>query len=185
MTLAEGQTKPPKPFSETTLLAAMEHASRWVEDKELKAAFGRLRHLGHQGRVIEKLIRTGYVDRKDKQLRSTRHGQSLIDVIAPRLKDVAFTADMERQLSQVEHDHADPTQVEHEFRSLVVGIPTDAQNTVQQDHVQTKTRGDAESFGYCPRCGKSVINTGKVFQCSTVRREKQVDGTWRTTVGCG
>lgn len=191
-TLAEGQTKPPKPFTEATLLAAMEHASRWVEDKELKAALdddeshsGGIGTPATRADVIEKLIRTGYVDRKGKQLRSTKQGQSLIDVIAPRLKDVALTADMERQLSQVEHNHADPTQIEREFRSLAAGIPTDAQNTVQQDHVQARTRDDAESFGDCPRCGKPVIKTGKVFQCSTVRREKQPDGTWRTTEGCG
>ena len=191
-TLAEGQTKPPKPFTEATLLAAMEHASRWVEDKELKAALdddeshsGGIGTPATRADVIEKLIRTGYVDRKGKQLRSTKQGQSLIDVIAPRLKDVALTADMERQLSQVEHNHADPTQIEREFRSLAAGIPADAQNTVQQDHVQARTRDDAESFGDCPRCGKPVIKTGKVFQCSTVRREKQPDGTWRTTEGCG
>lgn len=129
-TLSEGQTKPPKPFTEATLLAAMEHASRWVEDKELKAALdddeshsGGISTPATRTDVIEKLIRTGYVERKGKQLRSTRQGQSLIDVIAPRLKDVALTADMERQLSQVEHNHADPTQVEMEFRDLAAGIP--------------------------------------------------------------
>ena len=190
-TLAEGQTKPPKPFTESTLLAAMEHASRWVEDKELKAALdddeshsGGIGTPATRADVIEKLIRVGYVDRKGKQLRSTKQGQSLIDVVAPRLKDVALTADMERQLSEVEHNHADPEQIEREFRSLAAGIPSDAQNTVQRDHVQTKTQ-DSESFGDCPRCGKPVIKTGKVFQCSTVRREKQPDGTWRTTEGCG
>ena len=190
-TLSEGQTKPPKPFTEATLLAAMEHASRWVEDKELKAALdddeshsGGIGTPATRADVIEKLIRTGYVARKGKQLRSTRQGQSLIDVIAPRLKDVALTADMERQLSQVEHNHADPTQVEMEFRDLAAGIPSDAQNTVQQDHAQTKTR-NTESFGDCPRCGKPVIKSGKVFQCSTNRREKQPDGTWKTMEGCG
>ncbi len=190
-TLSEGQTKPPKPFTEATLLAAMEHASRWVEDKELKAALdddeshsGGIGTPATRADVIEKLIRTGYVARKGKQLRSTRQGQSLIDVIAPRLKGVALTADMERQLSQVEHNHADPTQVEMEFRDLAAGIPSDAQNTVQQDHVQTKTR-NTESFGDCPRCGKPVIKSGKVFQCSTNRREKQPDGTWKTMEGCG
>lgn len=190
-TLSEGQTKPPKPFTEATLLAAMEHASRWVEDKELKAALdddeshsGGIGTPATRADVIEKLIRTGYVARKGKQLRSTRQGQSLIDVIAPRLKDVALTADMERQLSQVEHNHADPTQVEMEFRDLAADIPSDAQNTVQQDHVQTKTR-NTESFGDCPRCGKPVIKSGKVFQCSTNRREKQPDGTWKTMEGCG
>ena len=98
-TLSEGKTKPPKPFSEATLLAAMEHASRWVEDKDLKAALDDDEsHSGGTGTpatradVIEKLIRTGYVDRKGKQLRSTDQGRSLIDVVAPKLKDVALTA---------------------------------------------------------------------------------------------
>ena len=197
-TLAEGKTKPPKPFTEATLLAAMEHASRWVDDKELKAALdddeshsGGIGTPATRADVIEKLIRTGYVERKGRQLRSTKQGQDLIDVVSPRLKDVALTADMERQLSEVEHDQADPTQVEAEFRSLAAGIPTDAQSAVQQDHVQPRETGwsereaNAESFGDCPRCGKPVIKTGKVFQCSTNRREKQPDGSWKTTQGCG
>ena len=189
--LTGGSTKPPKPFTEATLLAAMEHASRYVEDKTLKAALdddeshsGGIGTPATRADVIEKLIRTGYVERKGKQLRSTVQGQSLIDVVSPRLKDVALTADMERRLSQVEHDHADPTQVETEFRDLAAGIPADAQSAVRQDHVQTKTRS-TESFGDCPRCGKPVIKTGKVFQCSTNKREQQADGTWKTTEGCG
>ena len=200
-TLSEGKTKPPKPFSEATLLAAMEHASRWVEDKDLKAALdddeshsGGIGTPATRADVIEKLIRTGYVDRKGKQLRSTDQGRSLIDVVAPKLKDVALTADMERRLSEVEHGQAAASQVEHgqaaasqvetEFRDLAARIPADAQTTVRQDHVQAKTR-NTESFGGCPRCGKPVVKTGKVFQCSTNRREKQSDGTWRTTEGCG
>ena len=79
-TLSEGKTKPPKPFSEATLLAAMEHASRWVEDKDLKAALdddeshsGGIGTPATRADVIEKLIRTGYVDRKGKQLLSLIH----------------------------------------------------------------------------------------------------------------
>ena len=190
-TLSEGKTKPPKPFTEATLLAAMEHASRWVEDKDLKAALdddeshsGGIGTPATRADVIEKLIRTGYVERKGKQLRSTEQGRSLIDVVAPKLKDVALTAGMERRLSEVEHSQAAASQVETEFRDLAARIPADAQTAVRQDHVQTKTR-NAESFGDCPRCGKPVVKTGKVFQCSTNRREKQPDGTWNTTEGCG
>jgi len=189
-TLSEGKTKPPKPFTEAALLAAMEHASRWVEDKELKAALdddeshsGGIGTPATRADVIEKLIRTGYVERKGKQLRSTEQGRSLIDVVAPKLKDVALTAGMERRLSEVEHGQADASQVETEFRDLAARIPADAQTAIRQDHVQTKR--NTESFGDCPRCGKPVVKTGKVFQCSTNRREKQPDGTWKTTEGCG
>ena len=169
----------------------MEHASRWVEDKELKAALdddeshsGGIGTPATRADVIEKLIRTGYVERKGKQLRSTEQGRSLIDVVAPKLKDVALTADMERRLSEVEHGQTDAAEVETEFRDLAAGIPADAQAAVRQDHVQTRKR-NTESFGPCPRCGKPVVKTGKVFQCSTNRREKQPDGTWKTTEGCG
>ena len=124
-TLSEGKTKPPKPFTEATLLAAMEHASRWVEDKDLKAALdddeshsGGIGTPATRADVIEKLIRTGYVDRKGKQLRSTEQGRSLIDVVAPKLKDVALTADMERRLSEVEHGQTDAAEIETEFRDL-------------------------------------------------------------------
>ncbi|MFQ7548166.1 MAG: DNA topoisomerase [Bifidobacterium adolescentis] len=189
--VSEGRTKPPKPFTETTLLAAMEHASRYVEDKDLKAALdddeshsGGIGTPATRADVIEKLIRAGYVERKGKQLRSTEQGRSLIDVVAPKLKDVALTAGMEQRLSEVEHGQADASQVETEFRDLAERIPADAQTAVQKDRVQARAR-NTESFGDCPRCGKPVVKTGKVFQCSTNRREKQSDGTWRTTEGCG
>ena len=138
-TLSEGKTKPPKPFAEATLLAAMEHASRRVEDKDLKAALdddeshsGGIGTPATRADVIEKLIRTGYVERKGKQLRSTEQGRSLIDVVAPKLKDVALTAGMERRLSEVEHGQADASQVETEFRDLAARIPADAQTAVRK-----------------------------------------------------
>ncbi len=114
----------------------MEHASRWVEDKELKAALdddeshsGGIGTPATRADVIEKLIRTGYVERKGKQLRSTEQGRSLIDVVAPKLKDVALTAGMERRLSEVEHGQAAASRVETEFRDLAARIPADAGDT--------------------------------------------------------
>lgn len=189
--VSEGRTKPPKPFTEATLLAAMEHASRYVEDKDLKAALdddeshsGGIGTPATRADVIEKLVHAGYVERKGKQLRSTEQGRSLIDVVAPKLKDVALTAGMEQRLSEVEHGQADASQVETEFRDLAERIPADAQTAVQKDRVQARAR-NTESFGDCPRCGKPVVKTGKVFQCSTNRREEQSDGTWKATEGCG
>lgn len=75
--------------------------------------------------MIEKLIRSAYVERKGKQLRSTEQGRNLINVVALRLKDVALTAEMEQVLSDVEHGNADPTQTESRFRhSPPVSPPT-------------------------------------------------------------
>lgn len=190
--LVEGKIKPPKPYTEATLLAAMEHASRLLDDAGLKAALDNDEsHSGGIGMpatradVIEKLIRSAYVERKGKQLRSTEQGRNLINVVALRLKDVALTAEMEQVLSDVEHGNADPTQTESRFRAFAAGIPADAQSTAEPELVQARRSRVTESFGPCPRCGQPVVKTGKVWQCSTNKREKQPDGTWKDAGGCG
>ena len=190
--LVEGKIKPPKPYTEATLLAAMEHASRLLDDAGLKAALdddeshsGGIGMSATRADVIEKLIRSAYVERKGKQLRSTEQGRNLINVVALRLKDVALTAEMEQVLSDVEHGNADPTQTESRFRAFAAGIPADAQSTAEPELVQARRSRVTESFGPCPRCGQPVVKTGKVWQCSTNKREKQPDGTWKDAGGCG
>ena len=190
--LVEGKIKPPKPYTEATLLAAMEHASRLLDDAGLKAALdddeshsGGIGMPATRADVIEKLIRSAYVERKGKQLRSTEQGRNLINVVALRLKDVALTAEMEQVLSDVEHGNADPTQTESRFRAFAAGIPADAQSTAEPELVQARRSRVTESFGPCPRCGQPVVKTGKVWQCSTNKREKQPDGTWKDAGGCG
>lgn len=190
--LVEGKIKPPKPYTEATLLAAMEHASRLLDDAGLKAALdddeshsGGIGMPATRADVIEKLIRSAYVERKGKQLRSTEQGRNLINVVALRLKDVALTAEMEQVLSDVEHGNADPTQTESRFRAFAAGIPADAQSTAEPELVQARRSRVTESFDPCPRCGQPVVKTGKVWQCSTNKREKQPDGTWKDAGGCG
>ncbi len=190
--LVEGKIKPPKPYTEATLLAAMEHASRLLDDAGLKAALdddeshsGGIGMPATRADVIEKLIRSAYVERKGKQLRSTEQGRNLINVVALRLKDVALTAEMEQVLSDVEHGNADPTQTESRFRAFAADIPADAQSTAEPELVQARRSRVTESFGPCPRCGQPVVKTGKVWQCSTNKREKQPDGTWKDAGGCG
>ncbi len=190
--LVEGKIKPPKPYTDATLLAAMEHASRLLDDAGLKAALdddeshsGGIGMPATRADVIERLIRSAYVERKGKQLRSTEQGRNLINVVALRLKDVALTAEMEQVLSDVEHGNADPTQTESRFRAFAAGIPADAQSTAEPELVQARRSRVTESFGPCPRCGQPVVKTGKVWQCSTNKREKQPDGTWKDAGGCG
>lgn len=141
-TLTEGRTKPPKPFTEATLLAAMEHASRYVQDKDLKAALdddeshsGGIGTPATRADVIEKLVRAGYMERKGRQLRSTGTGRALVDVVSPRLRDVALTADMERRLSDVEHGNADAGDTYEEFRGYARAIPAEAVANVKSEHV--------------------------------------------------
>ncbi len=188
-TLSEGKTKPPKPFTEATLLAAMEHASRWVEDKDLKAALdddeshsGGIGTPATRADVIEKLIRTGYVDRKGKQLRSTEG-----PIPDRRGRPEAQGRGIDRRHGttplEVEHGQTDASQIETEFRDLAAGIPADAQTAVRRTMCRRGTEhGIVRPM---PTLRQARHQNGQGVQCYTNRREKQSDGTWRTTEGCG
>lgn len=191
-TLKEGETRPPKPFTEATLLAAMEHASRCVEDKNLKAALdddeshsGGIGTPATRADTIEKLVRSKLVERKGRQLHATTEGERLTDVVEPRLKDVLLTARMEQALSDVEHGKRDPSEVMDMFHREALRIPADATANLKADAVTRTANTDAQEWGDCPRCGQPVRKTGRMWQCSTNKTEKTKDGKWATTAGCG
>lgn len=192
VTVEEGETRPPKPFTEATLLAAMEHASRYVEDKSLKAALdddeshsGGIGTPATRADTIEKLVRSKLVERKGRQLHATTEGERLTDVVEPRLKDVLLTARMEQALSDVEHGKRDPADVMDMFHREALRIPADATANLKAAAVTRTTNTDAQDWGDCPRCGQPVRKTGRMWQCSTNKTEKTKDGKWATTAGCG
>lgn len=192
VTVEEGETRPPKPFTEATLLAAMEHASRYVEDKNLKAALdddeshsGGIGTPATRADTIEKLVRSKLVERKGRQLHATTEGERLTDVVEPRLKDVLLTARMEQALSDVEHGKRGPSEVMDMFHREALRIPADATANLKADAVTRTTNTDAQEWGDCPRCGQPVRKTGRMWQCSTNKTEKTKDGKWATTAGCG
>ena len=192
VTVEEGETRPPKPFTEATLLAAMEHASRCVEDKNLKAALdddeshsGGIGTPATRADTIEKLVRSKLVERKGRQLHATTEGERLTDVVEPRLKDVLLTARMEQALSDVEHGKRGPSEVMDMFHREALRIPADATANLKADAVTQTTNTDAQDWGDCPRCGQPVRKTGRMWQCSTNKSEKTKDGKWTVVEGCG
>ena len=182
----------PEPFTEATLLAAMEHASRCVEDKNLKAALdddeshsGGIGTPATRADTIEKLVRSKLVERKGRQLHATTEGERLTDVVEPRLKDVLLTARMEQALSDVEHGKRGPSEVMDMFHREALRIPADATANLKADAVTRTANTDAQEWGDCPRCGQPVRKTGRMWQCSTNKSEKTKDGKWIAVEGCG
>ena len=193
-TMRKGETKPPKSFTEATLLAAMEHASRFVDDKDPKEALdddeshsGGIGTPATRAEVIEKLIRSEYVERKGKQLRSTLTGRNLITVVSPAFRNVEYTARMEREpvsgrtRRTVRAGSHEPVQKGRGEYSRASGESV----RLNGDAVRSQRKTESESYGPCPKCGQPVIRKGKFWQCSTNKREKQSDGTWQTVGGCG
>ena len=104
--LAEKWTSPPKPYTEATLLRAMETAGKFVEDEELRAALkenGIGRPSSRAG-IIEILFKRGYIIRKRKALIPTATGVELIDLIHEELlKSCELTGIWEKKLRDIEH----------------------------------------------------------------------------------
>lgn len=122
--LREGETSPPRPYTDASLLAAMKQAGRTLEDKDL-ARVMRATGLGTpatRAEIIERLIRTGYLERQRKQLRSTEKGRTLIAVVAAPLKEPTLTAQWEQRLKEVEEGMRPVEDFDRGIRDLVLGL---------------------------------------------------------------
>ncbi|MFT3923702.1 MAG: DNA topoisomerase 3 [Myxococcales bacterium] len=100
----EKQTRPPPPFSEASLLTAMETAGRALDDKELSEVM-RERGLGTpatRAAIIETLLARNFVVRDQKSLRSTERGEALIEAVHPHVKSAQMTGEWEHKLRQIE-----------------------------------------------------------------------------------
>ncbi len=98
------RTRPPKGYSEASLLTAMETAGRTLDDKELSDAM-RERGLGTpatRAAILETLLGRGYIERKGRVLRATDKGVELIRVVHDDVKSPAMTGDWEHRLRRIE-----------------------------------------------------------------------------------
>lgn len=124
-TLTEKQTTPPKPYTEASLLRAMETAGKFVDDEELRSALkenGIGRPSSRAG-IIETLFRRQFVKRQRKNLIPTPTGCALIDTIRdPLLKSPELTGRWEKKLRDIEHKKYDPAQFVEELKQQIQQI---------------------------------------------------------------
>ena len=164
-TLTEKQTTPPKPYTEATLLRAMETAGKFVEDEELRAALkenGIGRPSSRAG-IIETLFKRNYIVRQRKNLIATDTGIQLIDTIKEELlKSCELTGIWEKKLRDIEHGTYDPAQFIDELKQQIYTIVAD----VLHDNNTSLTPIIAEG-AVCPQCGRGHIIRGRTaFGCS-------------------
>ena len=110
-------TSPPKPFNEDTLLAAMETAGNKEFDSETE--MNGLGTPATRASIIEKLVASGYAQRKGKQILPSAEGQELVKVMPEYLKSAAMTAEWENQLLMMEKGQITDAQFMGEITSLV------------------------------------------------------------------
>ena len=187
----------------------MKNAGRSIEDRELARAMAAsgLGTPATRAETIEKLIRTGYVERQRKQVRATEKGRALIAGVAPALRSPELTAQWERQLKEVE-EGARPVDALYDgivtwVRELIPRVWQGAAFTPEQadqarsgvgPKARSRTRGGAgprkggatpqpAGLGVCPLCKQGeLVETARAYGCSRFR-----DGcgftVWRTVAG--
>ena len=160
--VTEHFTLPPKPYTEDTLLSAMENAGK--EDMPDEAERKGLGTPATRAAIIEKLVSGGFVERKGKNLIPTKVGVNLVTVLPELLTSPKLTADWEQRLNEVAKGQASP-------EDFMDGIEAMAAELVRKySHIsedgQKLFQPEKEAVGLCPRCGKPVYEGKKNFACS-------------------
>ncbi len=120
--LAEKQTTPPKPYTEATLLRAMETAGKFVDDEELRDALKEngIGRPSTRAAIIETLFRRHYIQKKKQTLWATPTGVDLIGLIHNELlKSAELTGRWERKLRQIEHHEYEAKRFVDELKQMV------------------------------------------------------------------
>ena len=157
--IREGKTKPPKAFTENSLLGAMEAAGKLVDDDSLREAL-KERGIGTpatRAAIIETLLRRNYIRREKKQIRATDMGRCLVALIHdPLLKSPEMTGEWEGELKRIER-------AEIPASDFMDGIFSYTRKLIENG---TSARFDTERLGDCPRCGKPVVKGKAAYGCS-------------------
>lgn len=121
-TLTQKETTPPKPFTEATLLRAMETAGRNVDDEELREAMKEngIGRPSTRAAIIQTLYKRGYIRLQRKSLEATPTGVALIGLIQEELlKSAELTGIWENKLRQIEHHTYSAQQFMAELKQMV------------------------------------------------------------------
>ena len=160
--LKEGQTSPPKHFTEDLLLHAMETASadsmpEGVERQGIGTPATR-------AATIEKLVQKGFLERKGtkktKVLLPTDKGKTLITVMPEEIQSPEMTADWETKLLQIERSEMEPETFMTEIKEMISSLVTTTEAAKGANALMKN-----KIIGVCPNCGKPVVEREKGWFC--------------------
>ena len=163
--IREGKTSPPKHFTEAALLSAMETAGaeHIPDDAERKGLGTPATRAG----IIEKLVKTGFVERKAVKksaiLLPTEKGVSLITVLPEELQSPELTAEWEQKLKRIERGELEPEAFMGEITGMVRELAAAGHPVKDSDMLFAN---DRKAVGVCPRCGAAVVENRKGFVCA-------------------
>ena len=160
--VTEHFTQPLKPYTEDTLLSAMENAGK--DDIPDEAERKGLGTPATRAAIIEKLVAAGFVERKGKSLIPTKAGINLVTVLPEPLTSPMLTAEWEQKLTEIAKGSTDPDTFMDGIRTMVQEVVS-TYSCISEDGKKLFAP-EKEVIGTCPRCGQPVYEGKKNFACS-------------------
>lgn len=164
----KGETKPPAPFNEGTLLSAMENPVKYMagESKDLIKTIGETGGIGTvatRADIIEKLFNTFLLEKKGKSIFITSKGRQLLQLVPEDLKSPALTAEWEQKLGAISKGSLNKNIFTNEMRDYAKVVVNEIKNS------EEKFRHDNITGNKCPKCGKYMLEVngkkGKMLIC--------------------
>lgn len=186
----EKETTPPKPYTEGTLIADMASIAKYVKDPEIreilkrkddgkKGEHGGIGTTATRSSIIENLKNRGYLEERKGKVRATDKAKAFYALLPPEIRGADVTA----RWWLIQQDIADGKADVNALQDSVIEVFNHHRETA---YVGASIAGAGKAVvGKCPMCGKDVVKTGSIYACSSIKNEKQEDGTWKEVAGCG
>jgi DNA topoisomerase III len=159
---ARKETKPPRRYSDASLLGAMETAGKLVDDEELREAMkdSGIGTPATRAAIIERLIQVGYVERDGRSLVASEKGLNVIRLLNEHaLTSPGLTGEWEHRLGKIERGEDS----REKFMGDIAGF---AKETVKElDETLKGVRIPRATLGPCPVCGHEIVENRKGYSC--------------------
>ena len=165
--LSEKWTQPPKPYTEATLLRAMETAGKFVDNEELRDAMKEngIGRPSTRAAIIETLFKRRYIRKERKSLVATPTGVELIGIIHEELlKSAELTGIWEKKLREIEKKQYDAKTFIEELKQMVTDIINQVRNDNSNRRVAVTTEADLKKKKAKPASQPSNLNAPAGFQ---------------------
>ncbi len=178
--IKQKKTKPPKQYTERTLLSAMENAGRLIDNDELKEQLKEngLGTPATRASIIERLIKVGYIERNKKSLIPTKKGIAIIKTVPKELRSPGLTGKWEKALKNMAKGKFSPHRFMESIGNFTDFIIKEANKSkpiegIEKTYKYNKKKGKGKynknkvTIGICPVCKKgNITKNSKGYGCS-------------------
>ena len=173
--LAEKWTTAPKPYTEATLLRAMETAGKQMEDGELRDLLKEngIGRPSTRANIIETLFKRNYMRKEKKNIYATQTGIDLINTIQQELlKSAELTGQWEKRLRMIEKSTYDSATFMTELKTMVTEIVQSVKHDTQRTITIEEKKAEEEK-GKTPKPRSKAPKKGKAEEPQPATEAKQ------------